>query len=366
MLAGALLGMGAVGEEGAKPGRRWARLPTQGARLSIRTTSGTWPMPSRPGPQQALPCSSIAGRSKEELDRACRRRHPGRQLDPPGGSSSRRAPRPPDRLRFSERSSDSGCPIGLRASAISPGAAVRSLDLAFRRGTGVPAHPVLRPRFHLNREAAKRPSGHDARTIRVTHRMEAVAKPGRAQPPKESQMLWVGLGIVYFLLLVTLGIVSIRKGHWVMFLLGIVFPVFWLIGALMAPRARPRPARAPTRTQMPAIIESGPRLLTSPHASRVSTAAPQQEREQERERRLTRIRSGELTDAKRKPIPGRAHPAQDPLRVRYPSGGPSPLRRVRAPPRSSLAPSSGERLPARARPRARRLREDQCARRMGR
>ena len=43
-------------------------------------------------------------------------------------------------------------------------------------------------------------------------------------------------GILYFILLVTLGIMSIRKGHWVMFLLGIVFPVFWLIGALMAPR----------------------------------------------------------------------------------------------------------------------------------
>lgn len=51
-------------------------------------------------------------------------------------------------------------------------------------------------------------------------------------------MLWVGLGIVYFLLLVTLGIMSIRKGHWVMFLLGIVFPVFWLIGAMMAPRGQ--------------------------------------------------------------------------------------------------------------------------------
>ena len=49
-------------------------------------------------------------------------------------------------------------------------------------------------------------------------------------------MVWVGLGIIYFILLVTLGIMSIRKGHWVMFLLGIVFPVFWLIGALMAPR----------------------------------------------------------------------------------------------------------------------------------
>ena len=51
-------------------------------------------------------------------------------------------------------------------------------------------------------------------------------------------MLWVGLGILYFILLVTLGIMSIRKGHWVMFLIGIVFPVFWLIGALMAPRGQ--------------------------------------------------------------------------------------------------------------------------------
>ncbi len=51
-------------------------------------------------------------------------------------------------------------------------------------------------------------------------------------------MLWVGLGIVYFLLLVTLGLMTIRKGHWVMFVFGIVFPVFWLIGAMMAPRGQ--------------------------------------------------------------------------------------------------------------------------------
>ena len=55
-------------------------------------------------------------------------------------------------------------------------------------------------------------------------------------------MLWVGLGIVYVLLLITLGIVSIRKGHWVMFLFGLVFPVFWLIGALMAPKQEVAPA----------------------------------------------------------------------------------------------------------------------------
>ena len=49
-------------------------------------------------------------------------------------------------------------------------------------------------------------------------------------------MFFVLGGILYFVLLVTLGIMSIRKGHWVMFILGIVFPLFWLIGALMPPR----------------------------------------------------------------------------------------------------------------------------------
>jgi hypothetical protein len=28
---------------------------------------------------------------------------------------------------------------------------------------------------------------------------------------------------------------SIRKGHWVMFILGIFLPLFWIIGALMPP-----------------------------------------------------------------------------------------------------------------------------------
>jgi ABC-type multidrug transport system permease subunit len=43
-------------------------------------------------------------------------------------------------------------------------------------------------------------------------------------------------GILYFVLLVTLGIMSIRKGHWVMFIIGIFFPLFWLIGALLPRR----------------------------------------------------------------------------------------------------------------------------------
>ena len=44
-------------------------------------------------------------------------------------------------------------------------------------------------------------------------------------------------GILYFILLVTLGIITIRKGHWVMFIIGIFIPLFWIIGALMPPKA---------------------------------------------------------------------------------------------------------------------------------
>jgi hypothetical protein len=50
----------------------------------------------------------------------------------------------------------------------------------------------------------------------------------------ESVTIVVG-GLLYFLLLVTLGIISIRKGHWVMFIVGIFIPLFWLIGALLPP-----------------------------------------------------------------------------------------------------------------------------------
>ena len=43
--------------------------------------------------------------------------------------------------------------------------------------------------------------------------------------------------VIWLVLLLTLGIISIRKGHWVMFLIGIFIPLFWLIGALL-PRRR--------------------------------------------------------------------------------------------------------------------------------
>ena len=42
-------------------------------------------------------------------------------------------------------------------------------------------------------------------------------------------------GLLYLVLIFTLGLTTLRKGHWVMFILGIFIPLFWLIGAVMRP-----------------------------------------------------------------------------------------------------------------------------------
>jgi cadmium resistance protein CadD (predicted permease) len=48
---------------------------------------------------------------------------------------------------------------------------------------------------------------------------------------------YVGFGIIYLVLLFTLADMSFRKGHWVLGLIGFIFPVLWLVGALL-PRRR--------------------------------------------------------------------------------------------------------------------------------
>jgi hypothetical protein len=46
----------------------------------------------------------------------------------------------------------------------------------------------------------------------------------------------ITIGIIYLVLVLTLAVLSFRKGHWVLGLLGFVFPVLWLIGAIMPAR----------------------------------------------------------------------------------------------------------------------------------
>jgi hypothetical protein len=50
--------------------------------------------------------------------------------------------------------------------------------------------------------------------------------------------MWWGIGfggLLYVVLLVVLGISCLRKGHWVMFILGFFLPFFWIIGAVIPP-----------------------------------------------------------------------------------------------------------------------------------
>jgi len=44
------------------------------------------------------------------------------------------------------------------------------------------------------------------------------------------------LGIIYLVLLCTLAVLSFRKGHWVLGLFGFLFPLLWIIGALLPSR----------------------------------------------------------------------------------------------------------------------------------
>ena len=54
-----------------------------------------------------------------------------------------------------------------------------------------------------------------------------------------SGTLWaITLSIIYVVLLVTLGILTFRKGHWVLGLIGFLFPVLWLFGAILPDRHR--------------------------------------------------------------------------------------------------------------------------------
>ena len=53
-----------------------------------------------------------------------------------------------------------------------------------------------------------------------------------------STFFWVLLGVLYLVALVSLGVSTLRKGHTVLFVVGIIFPILWIIGAFMAPTPR--------------------------------------------------------------------------------------------------------------------------------
>jgi hypothetical protein len=44
------------------------------------------------------------------------------------------------------------------------------------------------------------------------------------------------LSAIYVVLFITLALLSFRKGHWVLGVVGFVFPFLWLIGAVLPSR----------------------------------------------------------------------------------------------------------------------------------
>ena len=44
------------------------------------------------------------------------------------------------------------------------------------------------------------------------------------------------LGVIYLVLLLVFAVLSFRKGHWVLGLIGFIFPVLWIVGAILPSR----------------------------------------------------------------------------------------------------------------------------------
>jgi hypothetical protein len=86
--------------------------------------------------------------------------------------------------------------------------------------------------------AAHHAAGMMCRPTRV-RKLGVASAPAHANRRWEELMWWgIGFGgfFLYLVVLLTLGLITLRKGHWVMFIFGIVFPLLWLIGAVMPPR----------------------------------------------------------------------------------------------------------------------------------
>jgi hypothetical protein len=61
--------------------------------------------------------------------------------------------------------------------------------------------------------------------------------------------LWILLGVLYLTALIGLGLTTLRKGHTALFWFGILLPILWIVGALMAPTPRVAAAEAGTSLQ---------------------------------------------------------------------------------------------------------------------
>ena len=61
-------------------------------------------------------------------------------------------------------------------------------------------------------------------------------------------LLWIFFGVLYVVLLVSLGLATLRKGHTALFIFGIFFPLLWIVGAVIEPT--PAVAAAESRASL--------------------------------------------------------------------------------------------------------------------
>jgi uncharacterized integral membrane protein len=68
----------------------------------------------------------------------------------------------------------------------------------------------------------------------------SAAHPHGYDPTEGKRMsgtgLGITLGIIYLVLLVVFAVLGFRKGHWVLGLIGFIFPILWIIGAILPSR----------------------------------------------------------------------------------------------------------------------------------
>jgi hypothetical protein len=59
-------------------------------------------------------------------------------------------------------------------------------------------------------------------------------------------LLWILLAALYLMALFVLGLTTLRKGHTVLFWVGIFLPFLWIVGALMPPTDSALAAESPS------------------------------------------------------------------------------------------------------------------------
>jgi hypothetical protein len=75
-------------------------------------------------------------------------------------------------------------------------------------------------------------------TLRFPRSSVPDAVSTRKRVLRMSTFLWIVLVAIYLTALISLGAMTLRKGHTLLFIVGIIFPILWVVGAVMAPTRR--------------------------------------------------------------------------------------------------------------------------------